>query len=72
MTNVIDFQEAKARRIYERELAECIDTHEAVLDISDVVFTADDLDYDVEITEDHIIIYTNGRTREEEENDTEI
>jgi len=70
MTNVIDFQEAKARRIYERELAECIDTHEAVLDISDVVFTADDLDYDVEITEDHIIIHTNEKSKEE--NDTEI
>ena len=69
MTNVIDFQEAKARRIYERELAECIDTHDAVLDISDVVFTFDDLDYDVEITEDYIIIHTNENSKEE--NDTE-
>jgi hypothetical protein len=70
MTNVIDFQEARNRRIYERELAECIDTHDAVLDISDVVLTADDLDYDVEITEDSIIIHTNEKNKEER--DTEI
>jgi len=70
MNNVIDFQEAKARRIYERELAECIDTHEAVLNISDVVFTADDLDYDVDITEDYIIIHTNEKKKEESDTET--
>jgi len=70
MNNVIDFQEAKARRIYERELAECVDTHEAVLDLSDVVFTADDLDYDVDITEDYIIIHTNEKSKEESDIET--
>jgi len=59
--NVIDFQEAKARRIYERDITECLDTHDAVLDISDVVFTADDLDYDVDVTEDYIIIHTTDK-----------
>ena len=63
--NVINFQEAKDRRINERELADCIDTNDAVLDISDIVFTADDLDYDTTITDDYIIINTQPKDNEE-------
>ena len=55
MSNVIDFEKAK-QRMKEKMEHECIDTHEAVLDISDVVFTAEDLDYDVTVTDDSIII----------------
>jgi len=63
--NVINFQEAKDRRINERELPEVVDTYDAVLDISDVVFTADDLDYDTTITDDYIIINTQPKGTEE-------
>ena len=69
MNNVIDFQEAKARRIYERELAECIDTHEAVLDLSDAVPVEDHF-HNVTVTNDSIIIHTIGKSKEE--SDTEI
>jgi len=62
--NVIDFQKAKVR-INDRKVAECIDTNEAVLDISDVVFTADDLDYDTTVTDDYIIISTQPKDTEE-------
>ena len=55
MSNVIDFEKAK-QRMKEKMEHECIDTHEAVLNISDVVFTAEDLDYDVTVTDDSIII----------------
>ena len=55
MSNVIDFEKAK-QRMKEKMEHECIDTHEAVLDLSDVVFTAEDLDYDVTVTDDFIII----------------
>ena len=55
MINVIDFEKAK-QRMKEKMEHECIDTHEAVLDLSDVVFTAEDLDYDVTVTDDFIII----------------
>ena len=55
MNNVIDFEKAK-QRMKEKMEHECIDTHEAVLDLSDVVFTAEDLDYDVTVTDDFIII----------------
>ena len=62
--NVIDFQKAKVR-INDRKVTECIDTNDAVLDISDVVFTADDLDYDTTVTDDYIIISTQPKDTEE-------
>lgn len=58
MSNVINFEKAK-QRIKEKMEHECIDTHDAVLDLSDVVFTAEDLDYDVIVTDDCIIVQTD-------------
>jgi len=58
-SNVIDFFDA-SNRILNRRINECIDTNEAVLDTSDVVLTADDLDYDVTVTDDCIIINTTS------------
>ena len=56
-SNVIDFFDA-SNRILNRRINECIDTNEAVLDTSDVVLTADDLDYDVTVTDDYLIVQT--------------
>jgi len=52
---VINFQEAKARRALKDEL-EIVDTHDAVLDISNVVFTTDELVDTMDITDDYIIV----------------
>jgi hypothetical protein len=61
--NVIDFQKAKNQRA---EVTEVLDTHDAVLDVSNVVFTADDIDYDTTITDDYIIIETQLKEEKEE------
>ena len=61
--NVIDFQTAKENR---RKVTEVLDTHDAVLDISDVVFTADDIDYNTTITDDYIIIETQPKEGKKE------
>lgn len=63
--NVIDFEKAKVRINTNRVIAECVDTHEAVLDISDVVFTADELDYKTTITDDCIIIESQPKDTKE-------
>jgi len=63
--NVIDIEKAREARRLRDELPQVVDTHEAVLDISDVVFTADDLDYDTTITDDYIIINTKPKDSEE-------
>jgi hypothetical protein len=55
MNNVIDFERARARLRGPSE-HEVLDTHDAVLDLSDVVLTADHFDYDVTVTDDLIII----------------
>jgi len=55
MSNVIDFEKAK-QRMKEKMEHECIDTHEAVLDLSDVVLVSDHFDYGVTVTDDSIII----------------
>lgn len=55
MSNVIDFEKERSRRKKKNE-HECIDTRKAVLDISDVVLTTNDLVNEVEITEDTIVI----------------
>jgi len=55
---VINFQEEKARRIYEREVDELLDTHDVVLDTSDIVLTSEDIDYNVMMTDDYLIIQT--------------
>lgn len=51
-SNVIDFTAYKAKR----DLSKVLDTHEAVLDVGDVVLTAADLTDTIEVTEDSIII----------------
>jgi len=61
--NVIDFQTAK--KAYQRVM-DVLDTHDAVLDISDVVFTADDIDYNTTITDDYIIIKTQPKEEKKE------
>ena len=61
--NVIDFQTAKENR---RKATEVLDTHDAVLDISDVVFTADGIDYNTTITDDYIIIETQPKEGKKE------
>jgi len=62
---VIDIEKAREARRLRDELPEVLDTHDAVLDISDVVFTADDLDYDTTVTDDYIIINTKPKDSEE-------
>jgi hypothetical protein len=63
MSNVIDFEKAK-RRMKEKMEHECIDTHEAVLDLSDVVLVEDHF-HNVTVTDDSIVIHTIGETKEE-------
>jgi len=63
--NVIDIEKAREARRSRDVLPEVLDTHDAVLDISDVVFTADDLDYDTTVTDDYIIINTRPKDSEE-------
>jgi len=62
---VIDIEKAREARRLRDEPPEVLDTHDAVLDISDVVFTADDLDYDTTVTDDYIIINTKPKDSEE-------
>lgn len=57
-SNVIDFKEARARLRGPSE-HEVLDTHDAVLDVSDIVYTSDDIGYNVQIEDDCIIIHTN-------------
>jgi len=56
MSNLIDFQAAKARREAEAH-TDVLDTHDAVLDLSDVVLTTDDMvsTCNIHISEDTII-----------------
>jgi len=61
--NVIDFQTAKKAH---QRVTDVLDTHDAVLDISDVVFTADDIDYNTTITDDYIIIETQPKEEKKE------
>jgi len=68
MSNLIDFQAAKARREAEAH-TDVLDTHDAVLDLSDVV-TVEDHFHNVTVTNDSIIIHTIGKSKEE--SDTEI
>ena len=62
-SNVVDFESARARlRGSIQDTPEVLDTHDAVLDISDVVFTINDEDCNVIVNEDTLII----RAQEEE------
>jgi len=63
MSSVIDIEEARARlRGFSEH--EAVDIHDVALDISDVVYTSNDIDYNVEVTEDYIIIHTNKEDEE--------
>lgn len=57
-SNVVDFESARARLrgSVQEHSHEVLDTHDAVLDISDVVFTINDEDCDVVINDDTIIL----------------
>jgi len=63
-SNVVDFESARARLrgSIQEHTHEILDTHDAVLDISDVVFTINDEDCNVIVNEDTLII----RAQEEE------
>ena len=64
-SNIVDFESARARLrgSIQEHTHEILDTHDAVLDISDVVFTIDDEDWDVIVNEDTIILKM-GETKE--------
>ena len=63
--NVINLEKVREARRLCDELPEVFDTHDTVLDISNVVFTAEDLDYDTTVTDDYIIINTQPKDSEE-------
>ena len=58
--NVVDFERARARLRGPSE-HEVLDTHDSVVDVSNIVYTADDIGYNVEIEDDYIIIHTNNK-----------
>ena len=62
MSNVIDFQEERAKRL-------AASSHEYVYDINDIVLTVGDLEYDVEVTDDSIIIQTFSPQDDKKEED---
>ena len=63
--NVINLEKVREDRRLCDELPEVFDTHDTVLDISNVVFTAEDLDCDTTVTDDYIIINTQPKGTEE-------
>jgi len=57
-SNVIDIEKAREARRLRDELHGVVDTHDAVLDVSNVVFTSEDISYNTRVTDDYIIITT--------------